>query len=348
MATNSTSSARASRCVTATHDFEVTNFSLLDGMGIDKYVMSSTFSVGGCHWNIRLFPDGSYAAAASEAPHVSAFLNFCGGAAGVMVSFSLGVLDKDGTVSNPRPVETHTFNVVGADWGFREFILKSKLRELLRLNDDCFTIRCIVTVINVSRFEAVNKIVVPQSTLHQDLAAMSKHGEGADVTFNVSGQLFHAHTCMLAARSKVFKAQLFGPMKEKDTRCIKIDDMEPTIFEALLYFIYTDSLPDDCHLNKNVVMQHLLVAADQYGLDRLRAMCEDKLCRDLDVQTIATTLVLAEQHHCIQLKDACLGFIASQDVLDAIKKTDGFKHLIRSCPMLKKEILDKVAAVRRH
>ncbi|XP_072151453.1 BTB/POZ and MATH domain-containing protein 2-like [Setaria viridis] len=192
---------------------------------------------------------------------------------------------------------------------------------------------------------STSTVIVPQSKLHQDLSHMLKTGEGADVTFSVGAQLFPAHKCMLAARSTVFKAEFFGAMKERDDQCIKIDDMEPTIFEALLYFVYTGSLPDDCDADgSNVAMQHLLVAADRYGLDRLRMMCEAKLCQDIDAQTVATTLVLAEQHHCTQLKDACLGFIASRNMLGVVMKTDGFKHLITSCPLVMKEILYKVAA----
>jgi speckle-type POZ protein len=63
-------------------------------------------------------------------------------------------------------------------------------------------------------------------------------------------------------------------------------------------------------------MPHLLVAADRYGLDRLKAICEDKLYHAIDVETVATPLTLAEQHHCAQLKDGCLRFIiASPDVI---------------------------------
>jgi speckle-type POZ protein len=190
-------------------------------------------------------------------------------------------------------------------------------------------------------------VLVPESNLHQDLSRMLKNGEGADVTFSVGGQLFPAHKWMLAARSMVFKAEFFGAMKERDDQCIKIEDIEPAIFGALLHFVYTDSLPGDCGGDadsSHVAMQHLLVAADRYGLDRLRVMCEEKLCWDIDVETVATTLVLAEQHHCAQLKDACLGFIASRNMLGAVMKTDGFQHLITSCPLVMKEILDKVAA----
>jgi len=104
-------------------------------------------------------------------------------------------------------------------------------------------------------------IEVPQSNLHQDLANMLKDGEGTDVTFSVGDQLFYAHRYVLAARSVVFRAELFGEMKETATQHVKIRDMEPTVFGWLLYFMYTDSLPDDCNDNAGriVAMQHLLV-----------------------------------------------------------------------------------------
>lgn len=34
---------------------------------------------------------------------------------------------------------------------------------------------------------------------------------GADVEFEVSGELFLAHKCVLATRSKAFMAEFFGP-----------------------------------------------------------------------------------------------------------------------------------------
>jgi speckle-type POZ protein len=91
-----------------------------------------------------------------------------------------------------------------------------------------------------------------------------------------------------------------------------------------------------------VALQHLLVAADRYGLDRLKAICEGKLCLRIDVQTVATTLALAEQHNSVQLKHACLGYLSSLDVLRVVKETDGFKHLAASCPSIAMDILDKL------
>ncbi|CAN6283300.1 unnamed protein product [Urochloa humidicola] len=79
-------------------------------------------------------------------------------------------------------------------------------------------------------------------------------------------------------------------------------------------------------------------------MQRLKRICEDKLCRHLDVSTAATTLVLAEQHHCHGLKEACVEFLVSRHVLEEVMATDGFEHLTKSCPALVKEIMSKLAA----
>ena len=65
---------------------------------------------------------------------------------------------------------------------------------------------------------------------------------------------------------------------------------------------------------------------DRYGLDRLKLICEGKLSGGIDVDTVATTLTLAEQHNCSLLKAKCVDFIArSPETLDAVLATDGFR-----------------------
>jgi speckle-type POZ protein len=95
--------------------------------------------------------------------------------------------------------------------------------------------------------------------------------------------------------------------------------------QAMVNFIYSDELPGIHELagsfsmwTSTAVIQHLLAAADRYGLDRLRILCEAKLCDDLTSETVATTLALAEQHHCAQLKSACLKFTAVRQNLGGI------------------------------
>lgn len=83
----------------------------------------------------------------------------------------------------------------------------------------------------------------------------------------------------------------------------------------------------------------MLVAADKYNLERLKLICEDKLCKYIYVGTVATILTLAEQHHCHGLKKVCFDFLSSPTNLRAVVATDGFKHLSRSCPAIMEELI---------
>jgi speckle-type POZ protein len=91
----------------------------------------------------------------------------------------------------------------------------------------------------------------------------------------------------------------------------------------------------------------LLVAADRYGVDRLRAICEEKLYEGIAVETAATTLLLAEQQQCKDLKEACIEFMTSRDMLGAVMATNGFKQLVANCPLLMEHILKEVSGAPR-
>jgi len=91
--------------------------------------------------------------------------------------------------------------------------------------------------------------------------------------------------------------------------------------------------------------QHLLVAADRFDLNRLRAVCEARLCESVDVETVANTLALAELNHASALKRACLFFIAAN--LSDVINTEGYESMSASCPHLAGEILSAVSELRR-
>ncbi|XP_048557210.1 BTB/POZ and MATH domain-containing protein 2-like [Triticum urartu] len=242
-----------SRCVTegATHDFKVTNYPLLEGMG--TYITSRTFRVGGYDWNIRFYPDGH----TKDSEKALAFL------------FCLSSLTKD--------------------------------------------VRAKLTITLLDKGGKVELLTTPDRSGR--LERTLKDGKGTDVTFLVGGREFSAHTFMLAAQSPIFDAQFFGPMADKDTQCIEVPDMEPAIFEMLLHFIYTDSLPPCNEKGYDAAtMQHLLVAAHRYRLDRLKVMCEEKLSKSINVQTVTSTLAVADQHFCEGLKDACVEFLSARGI----------------------------------
>jgi speckle-type POZ protein len=171
--------------------------------------------------------------------------------------------------------------------------------------------------------------------LHLHLGELLESRTGADVTFLVSGETFAAHKLVIAARSPVFMAEFFGHMREASAGRVVIKDMDPQAFKAMLQFIYTDTVPElDQELEAVAAMaQQLLVAADRYGLDRLKVICEGKLAGGITVETAATTLALAQQHNCSHLKAKCVEFMVSTPaVLDSVVATEGYKHLEASCP----------------
>lgn len=123
--------------------------------------------------------------------------------------------------------------------------------------------------------------------LHCRLGDLLKAKIGADIKFRVGRQNFMAHKNVLAARSSVFKAEFFGAMKDKKATCICIKDMEAMVFKAMLHFIYTDSLPQMNEEDRRATAEHLFVAADRYDVKRLKLVCEDMLCKFIDINNAA-------------------------------------------------------------
>uniref|UniRef100_A0A3B6MJL0 BTB domain-containing protein n=1 Tax=Triticum aestivum TaxID=4565 RepID=A0A3B6MJL0_WHEAT len=229
------------------------------------------------------------------------------------------------------------------------------LEGSVHLGGDSFRIKCDVAVKKIHNEEthANQFVVVPPSNLHHHFGELLKSKDGADVAFRVGGQVFEDHRSVLAARSPVFKAELFGTMRERSGDPIEIDDIEAGVFKSLLHFIYTDSLPETTHEGTDegathediATTGHLLVAADRYDIARLKLICEEILCNHIDSSMVATSLVLAEQHNYHGLKEACFEFLASPSNLEAMIVSDGYQHLKSSCPSLLRELIARLLPV---
>ncbi|CAL5041478.1 unnamed protein product [Urochloa decumbens] len=241
---------------------------------------------------------------------------------------------------------SHAFKRIGesSEWVplCRKIDLEAPGRGIIA--DDSFTVECTITVVaeQVPAGTAMATALVPPYTgsqsLNHDLGELLGKGTGSDVTLAVAGESFAAHKAILASRSPVFMAEFFGTMKESHSELVEIKDMEATVFGAMLGFIYTDMVPELDRPEDGVVMaQHLLAAADRYGIGRLKSMCEDKLCDGTDMETAAMTLALAEQHGCSKLKAQCVELIAAN--LDAVMETQGYKNLMISFPLVMNDLL---------
>ncbi|PSR86017.1 BTB/POZ and MATH domain-containing protein [Actinidia chinensis var. chinensis] len=357
-----TTSTSVTDTVNGSHQFKITGYSLSKGIGIGKYIASDTFLVGGHSWAIYFYPDGK--SAEDNAVYVSLFIALASEGTDVRALFELTLLDQSGKERHKvhshfgRALESGPYSLKyrGSMWGYKRFFKRTLLETSDYLKDDCLSVHCSVGVVRSHTQGPKNySIPIPPSDIGHHLGQLLESGKGTDVYLEVDGEIFAAHKLVLAARSPVFRAQLFGPMKDQNTHLIKVEDMEAPVFKALLHFIYWDALPDmedlSCLNSKwasTLMSQHLLAASDQYGLDRLRLLCEANLCEDVAINTVATTLALAEQHHCFQLKSVCLKFVALPENLGAVMQTDGFEYLTESCPAVLTELLEYVGRITVH
>jgi speckle-type POZ protein len=236
-------------------------------------IESRHFRVGDYRWTLQCYPNG-YGAEQDGFMSFYLFLDQGNVVDPVMVQYEFSfVVDQvlqnqnycpallDGAKQTLRFFSRYPYSFSLPYLTKREIFEKSKY-----LKNDSFTIRCdIVITKDVNINEAggtvpVSNVLPPPPDIRQDLGDLLQSGAGADVTFQVGGGTFRAHRCVLAARSAVFKAQLFGPMKEGTTTgVVHVRDMEEKVFKLLLGFIYSDSVPEVDDIEKDEIMwQHLI------------------------------------------------------------------------------------------
>ena len=105
------------------------------------------------------------------------------------------------------------------------------------IKDDPIEIACTVgVVVSSTQGPKIFSIAVPESTLGLHFGGLLDSGLNSDITFEVDGELFPAHKLVLAARSPVFKAQLYGPMRERNSNPIHVEDIEAPVFKVYLVF----------------------------------------------------------------------------------------------------------------
>lgn len=341
--------------VNGRHEFTIRGYSLAKGMGCGKYISSDTFTVGGYDWAVYFYPDGKNVE--DNSMYVSAFIALASEGTDVRALFELTVVDQSGKGNHKvhshfhRALETGPYSLKyrGSMWGYKRFYRRTTLETSDYLKDDCIEMHCTVGVVR-NRVEGpkLYSVPVPSSDMGQGLKSLLDSELGCDIEFQVGDETFKAHKLILAARSPVFRAQFFGPLGNPNTDKVDIVDVGPSIFKAMLQFIYADRLPSldeiadsSSMCTSTIMMQHLLAAADRFDLGRLKQLCEAKLCEEVTTDTVATTLSLAEQHRCLQLKTICLKFASVN--LGVVMQSEGFKHLEESCPSLLSELLETLA-----
>ena len=79
----------------------------------------------------------------------------------------------------------------------------------------------------------------------------------------------------------------------------------------------------------------------QYQLDHLKSHCEHWLCSHLTVQSVASTLLLADMHNATKLKSSCIDFVVANSV--EFLKTEAYANLAQTRPELVTELFQALA-----
>lgn len=173
----------------------------------------------------------------------------------------------------------------------------------------------------------------PAYISEMNLSKRLEDGKFSDITIVVGEQEFHAHKCILSARSDVFAAMFEHTMEETTTNRIEITDFEPTVIQEMLNFIYSSRID-----NLKGLAKDLLRAGDKYAIPQLMELCENQLRTDLHVDTATEVLVIAYLCNANRLKEYAMEFINLNGL--QVMATIGWKNLIKAHSQLLLEVLE--------
>ncbi|GJN25440.1 hypothetical protein PR202_gb13267 [Eleusine coracana subsp. coracana] len=315
VAENTASTHRAA-LVKATHQFDIVGYSALKALGRSHSINSGSFDVSGHARLGRLLPLRRPPRPRRRLPRE--------------VERRL----YEEKTRGPRPGSRRVPGAGGSLREGRRLTIRCAVQDLAEESSSSSLLK--------SRYCFV--AVPPQPGITRNLEELLLTGRRADVTFSVEGSVFHAHKLVLAARSPVFRAMFFGDSRHSDRQRFEVDDMRASVFGVMLRFIYTDEiemLEKEEGSSKLAMASDLLVAADQYDLERLRLMLWGGIREQGDVGRAVSVLSLVNgQSSCRLLQDRCAGYVAR--MWEAATVMEEYVELKANCPEALNEVLEQV------
>ena len=282
-------------------------------------LLSPELIAAGHRWKLGVSPGGKDG---DHKDKVAAFLHWQGPApatpatATLDVKFTLRIVNQIPGKAERKVTFSSVFKSVGVGQGYGslEMLTQADMADETlgwKVNGRVL-LECDIAVLG-----EVEQCVLPStflptlegSTLQQDMLAMLNDSDSADVTFIVGEQRFPAHTFIISARSSVLRAMLSAPMAEAQSRVVTVKDIDPSVFNSLLRFMYAEEF-DSGRLEEEGALEALLAASDKYDVPRLQRLCERALCESTSVDNVLGRLVFADAHgpcsarlreHCVLL-----------------------------------------------
>jgi len=310
----------------------------------DKKILSPPLLCHGHVWKIQIFPGGHNQSNPNET-FLSIFLGH---------GFENSVVRRSGSVKGGKDFAwqkqkegdgirvkfalwvgnwskryTRTYSSHEEYYGYADFLSRSAVLE----HSNSYLCNGTLTVkadIQVYTNEPVR--YTPQKTLQQDMLKMWTDGMHTDIVFfvvhNSTKTRFKAHRNILSFRAPSFLSLVEDVDPDED---VPIECVDPAVFRAILYFIYSDELPKDLSLKENA--RALLEAADRFGCSRLKLLAETELVRNgMDTLNVAELLLFADARNCALLRESAMNFICANPA--AVMATQGWMEVKEAADIL--------------
>ena len=161
----------------------------------------------------------------------------------------------------------------------------------------------------------------PSRKLADDYYGLYKSSMLSDFAIKVGDTKFNVHRNILSARSEKFGAMLTGVNTESDFGYVEIIDIDADTVEDIICYLYSGKVPD--FSTKSA--ENLLIAADEYCLEELKNICEQRMTSEINKDNALALHSLADKYNCRSLKKEVIGFICRN--IAQISETEEYKKL---------------------
>ena len=165
--------------------------------------------------------------------------------------------------------------------------------------------------------------------------------EMSDIQIKCGDKTFDAHQVVLSAWSPVFRGMFQAEMKEKESKVVEIQDLDPITVMEMFKFIYTGRCCVSEEDPDPKIVSDLLEAADKYQVVVLKEMCEKVMIKILEPNNSLQILEYADIYGAQELKKRALDLVVAN--MKSIRGSDDWKESARKRPHLCVEISEALA-----
>ncbi|OXU22844.1 hypothetical protein TSAR_012836 [Trichomalopsis sarcophagae] len=314
------------------------NFSLYteeEGENLKSPLFSASMQNDRHSWSVLLYPRGY-----SNSNQLSVFVQYASGDAPTLkADYKISILNSSyeevATVKGSK-----LFNRVGEAYGSRTMIRRSYVLNAANgvlPNDELAIYVEVAVYLGKSDMNGdcdfISHRNKSEERFSDHLKQFLMNPKLSDVKLEaIGGQLYPAHSIVLASRSSVFEQLIFA--NDVANKVIQTN-ITPDLMPEFLRFLYTGRVEK---FDENA--EALLSISHAYGLSDLKQLTEKRICHTINLGNSISIALLAEKYGADDLKRKALNFISAH-VAEYLSSAD-FQNLEKNHPELLIELLSAI------